>query len=463
MLSTLPSFPSSTDSSPLISTYLSIRNDIITLLKKISNHLNFKSQTFFLSITYMDELVHVMPQHHNDNIIIVHNDLYIKALTCLVIASKYQEIDYIIPNLRKYIECYRMYSSKHSMFVTMEMLRCEEVNVLVLLKYKLCYYSVYDYIVFMFCHGVVTQDELKRVDNNNNNEINDSKMKRSLERIYIKARELLDKVIYMEEMVYHVCHRAYFAIYITERSVKEVLCVKQSEEGDIAFRKVVIEVYKSDNYYKDETFEKIKQKIEECCKCNSKMNGNDNDKGKKLVKQSSTSLSRMYLQNNYRLFNSNNNNNIYKIQRNNFYSCNNSATNIFNVVQNNSNTNCDNINKHERHNNNNNGLRGKSIYSNVTILHMKPHNEHTYNHHCNLLNNFHLLPTTSHTLRAISSYKHHHLHQRSVISTQDILHKTKQLLSKALPPPSSSSSSTSFKRSNILLSSIKYNKLYNYN
>ena len=248
----------------------------------------------------------------------------------------------------------------------------------------------------------------------------------------------------MEEMVYYVSYRMYFALYIMERSVKEVLCVKQSEEGDIAFRKVVIEVYKSDNYYKDKTFEKIKQKIEECCKCNSKMNGND--KGNKPVKQSSTSLSRMYLQNNYRLFNSNNNN-IYKIQRNNFYSCNNSATNIFNVVQNNSNTNCDNINKHERHNNNNNGVRGKSIYSNVTILHMKPHNEHTFHHHCNLLNNFHLLPTTSHTLRAISSYKHHHLHQRSVISTQDILHKTKQLLSKALPPSSST----------------KYNKLYNYN
>ena len=457
MLSTSPSFPSSTDSSPLISTYLSIRNDILTLLKKISNHLNFKSQTFFLSITYMDELVHVMPQHHNDNTVIVHNDLYIKALTCLVIASKYQEIDYVIPNLRKYIECYRMYNNKHSTFVTIEMLRCEEVNVLMLLKYKLYYYSVYDYIVFMFCHGVVTQDELKRIDNNNN-EINDSKMKRSLERIYIKARELLDKVICMEEMVCYVSYRAYFAIYIMERSVKEVLCVKQSEEGDIAFRKVVIEVYKSDNYYKDETFEKIKQKIEECYKCNSKMNGNDNDKGKKLVKQSSTSLSRMYLQNNYCSFNSNNN--IYKIQRNNFYSCNNSATNIFNVVQNNSNTKCGcgNINKHERHSNNNN-VR-KDIYSNVTMLHMKPHNEHTYNHRHNLLNNFHLVPTTSHTRRAISSYKHnhfldktynnnnhHHLHQRSVISTQDILHKTKQLFSKAALPSSST----------------KYNKLYNYN
>ena len=457
------SLPSSTIVSPLISTYLSIRNDIITLLKKISNRLNFKSQTFFLSVTYMDELVHVMPYIHNDNTVIVCNDLYIKALTCLVIASKYQEIDYVIPNLRKFIECYRMFSYKYSMFVTIEMLRYEEVNVLVLLKYKLCYYSVYDYIVFMFCHGVVTQDELKRVDNNN--EINDSKMKRSLERIYIKARELLDKVICMEEMVYYISYRVYFAIYIMERSVKEVLFSKQSEEGDIAFRKVVIEVYKSD-YYKDETFEKIKQKVEEKCRCNSKMDRNDNDKGKKLVKQSSTSLSRMYLQNNYRSFNSNNNN-IYKIQRNNFYSCNNSATNIFNVVQNNSNTNCGNINKHEQHSNNGR----KDIYSNVTMLHMeKPHNEHTYDHCRNLLNNFHLISNTSHTRRAISSYKHHHFldktynkhhhppHQRSVISTQDILYKTKQLFSKAPP-----SSSTSFKHSNILLSSTKYNKLYNYN
>ena len=482
MLLTSSSFPSLTDLSPLISTYLSIRNDILVLLKKISNHFNFKSQTFFLAITYMDELIHLIPQqYHNENTLILHNDLYIKAFTCLIIASKYQEIDCLIPNLRKYIDCYHVYCNKHSPFVTTEMLRHEEVNVLTLLKYKLCYYSIYDYIVFMFCHGVVTKDELMHVDN----DINESKMKRNLERIYIKARELLDKVICMKEMVYYVGYRECFAMYIMERSVKEVLFAKKTGEDDIAFRKVVVEMYKSD-YYKDEQFEKIKQKVEEWCKWNGKSDGNDNDKEKKEIKQS-TSLSRMYLQNNYRLFNSNNN--IYKIQRNNFYSCNNSTTNIFNVVQNNSNSG--NINKHEKCNN----YGRKGVYSNVTMLHMKPHNEHVYVQRRTLLDHFHPLPNTLYTRRAISSSKkrhlldktynnysaninnnkYHHNHQHSVISTHDILHKTKQLFSKA----SSSSSSTSLKHSNLinhnkhysngvtsnnsLSSSTKYNKLYNYN
>ena len=90
-------------------------------------------------------------KNENYNINYNNNDLYIKALSCLVIASKYQELDYSIPNLRNYIEYYHLYGGKHTPFVTTDQLRQEEVNVLILLKYKLCYYTIYDYITFIFC------------------------------------------------------------------------------------------------------------------------------------------------------------------------------------------------------------------------------------------------------------------------------------------------------------------------
>ena len=429
------------DNNYLINTYLSIRQDILSLLKKITNKLNFKSQTFFLAVTYMDIIIYTMLlqiENKNENYKINYNnnDLYIKALSCLVIASKYQELDYSIPNLRNYIEYYHLYGGKHTPFVTTDQLRQEEVNVLILLKYKLSYYTIYDYITFIFCHGITTQNELLFTENivalatNDSNDINVIKIKRILEKIYIKARDWLDKIIYMPICFYYMNYNLYFAIYILENCIKEVLLTKINKEDndnkcELVFKFIMMDVYKND-YYINKDIEEFKEKLNEI-KNNKNVKSINNviSKNKTRSLRQSSSLSRMFMSNNHSSYT-----NIHKIQNNNNNSNdvdNNSTTNIFN------------------NNNDNNSNNNYLALSSNTKPHLKLTDEQTFIQKPNLLDPFNLMPSTFYTRRSVSSFKKQNLiettynhsnntnnnnNHHSVISAQDILNKTKQLFGK---------------------------------
>ena len=77
---------------PLINIdYLLYRPSIFSLIRKISNKIGFKSQTFFLSIYYLD-ILHLKNQK-------IDLDLKVLSLACLLLAAKYSENDQNVPNL----------------------------------------------------------------------------------------------------------------------------------------------------------------------------------------------------------------------------------------------------------------------------------------------------------------------------------------------------------------------------
>ena len=61
--------------------YLTLRSDLFALIKKISGKMGFKSQTYFLSIYYLDILF-----TQNKKIDFNYN---VMGLACLLLASKY--------------------------------------------------------------------------------------------------------------------------------------------------------------------------------------------------------------------------------------------------------------------------------------------------------------------------------------------------------------------------------------
>ena len=80
--------------------YLNKRASIINLIKRISDKLGFKSQTFFLSIYYLD----IVKLESNEALLF--NNYNSLALSCLVLASKYSENDPMIPQLPYFIRAY---------------------------------------------------------------------------------------------------------------------------------------------------------------------------------------------------------------------------------------------------------------------------------------------------------------------------------------------------------------------
>ena len=119
--------------------YLSIRNDLFYLIKKISSKMGFKSQTYFLSVYYLDILF-----SQNKKIDCNHNIL---GLACLLLSAKYCENDPCVPELKYFIKIYnRLVGSKNS--ISVSDLFYSEVIACKMLNHKLNYYTIYDFNSF---------------------------------------------------------------------------------------------------------------------------------------------------------------------------------------------------------------------------------------------------------------------------------------------------------------------------
>ena len=140
--------------------YLSIRNSLFSLIHKISNKMNFKSSTFFLSIYYLDLifLKNKLPSLYNDNYELL-------ALTCLVLAAKHLENDPTVPHLKYFINAYNYIknqiihhfkSNKYYNYgnISFNDLMTSEVLVCKMLNYKLNYFTIYDFNSFFFGHCI---------------------------------------------------------------------------------------------------------------------------------------------------------------------------------------------------------------------------------------------------------------------------------------------------------------------
>ena len=226
------------NSSILVKDYLQIRNSLINMIKKISDKLGFKSQTYFLSIYYMDIII-----TENNEIIIFHNYTSL-ALACLVIASKYCENDPNVPELPYFIRIYNsIVENKHS--IAISDLIYNEVKICKILKYNLHYYTIYDYNSFLFGHGILKLDQLKEIKRDKDIPFS-IYAKKILEKIYKKSRNYLD--IIMTKKVCFKFSSLLLSIYIMQRSVESIIISESKINSEIEKMKIKKKAHK---YFKD--------------------------------------------------------------------------------------------------------------------------------------------------------------------------------------------------------------------
>ena len=181
--------------------YFSRRKELKNLMKSINSYLDNNSQSYFLTLYYMDliftnpDLERMFFSHfsswtsyttYND---IQMNNYVLLSLACLVVASKFNENDPHVPTMSSFIRLLYEYSKKKYIF-NLQSLFTAEVVVVKLLKHKLNYYTIYHHLIFFFTHGIVFR---KTIENSKiSKKYSETKI---LEKIYIIAREIIDNFI----------------------------------------------------------------------------------------------------------------------------------------------------------------------------------------------------------------------------------------------------------------------------
>ena len=199
--------------------YLPNRIKLFDLIKKISSKMGFKSQTYFLSIYYLDILF-----SQNKKIECNYN---IMGLACLLLSAKYCENDPAVPELKYFIRIYnRIVGSRNS--ISVSDLFYHEVITCKMLNHKLNYYTVYDFNSFFFNHNILKQEQLNDLnisyDKNNNIDRDNKysiKTKKILEKIYRKSRYYLDNLI--ESPISLKYNTLLLSIYIMKKSIEITL------------------------------------------------------------------------------------------------------------------------------------------------------------------------------------------------------------------------------------------------
>ena len=231
--------------------YLLYRPSIFSLIHKISNRIGFKSQTYFLSIYYLD-ILHIKHQKIDIN-------LKLLSLACLTLSAKYVENDKNVPNLPFFVAIFNSLV-EYNNIISIEELIYAEVLACKLLEYKLNYYTIYDFDSFFFGHGIIKIEQLKDLNNKNNfndinSDINENSLyiRKILEKIYRKSRFYLDKIVYNG----NICLKyssLIIAVAIMKQSVEDILIGEnETKENDIKeikekaskyFKEIMKEIYK---------------------------------------------------------------------------------------------------------------------------------------------------------------------------------------------------------------------------
>ena len=202
--------------------YISIRPILIALLRKISSKFNFRSNTYFLGIYYLDIifLKNKIPKKFQNNYELL-------ALTCLVLSAKNIENDPSVPSLRMFINVYNLIVKKsrpnfNFQNIYFNDLILAEVMVCKILSYKLNYHTTYDFNSFFFRFGILKFEQLKEINTeNNSNFMNPYKIKKILDKIYKKSREYLDIII--KSRICLKYDSLILSIYIMYKSVEYIL------------------------------------------------------------------------------------------------------------------------------------------------------------------------------------------------------------------------------------------------
>ena len=265
--------------------YLFIRNSLFALIQKISNKMNFKSQTYFLSIYYLDLifLKNKIPSLYNENYELL-------GLTCLVLAAKHSENDPTVPQLQHFVNTYNSvikqimhnYESKiiyNYGNISFKDLKLSEVVTCKILNYKLNYFTIYDFNSFFFGNGILNIELLKNIreedfnkknnnddysdENEEENDENDDEMdyidpnvvKSILEKIYKKSRLYLNIVV--KNRISLKYDSFLISIYIMYKSVEYVLLKEL---------RILNEEKDQDKYYIEKKEENLRRKTSKCFK-----------------------------------------------------------------------------------------------------------------------------------------------------------------------------------------------------
>ena len=207
------------------SDYIISRSSLFSLIRKISNKMGFKSQTYFLSIYYLDILF-----LKNKKIDCNFKTL---GLACLLLSAKFIENDPCVPSLAEFIKVYNNIVG-YKYIISATDLFYAEVLACKMLGYKLNYYTIYDFDSFFFGHGIIKIEQLRELNNDNylsgnNFEINEKNsiyIKKILEKIYRKSRHYLEMIVNNSNICLKY-NSLLISIFIMKKSVEEILFDEQ--------------------------------------------------------------------------------------------------------------------------------------------------------------------------------------------------------------------------------------------
>ena len=233
--------------------YYSIRNEIITLLKKINSSFENSSATYYLSLYYADKTFNL--PNFNEELKKYYKyefktkTLYtILSICCLIISTKFNENDPHFPGIYNFLKLCNKYTN-YSNFIQIADLVEGEIFILKLLKYKLDYYSVYNFLVFFFGHGIILDNFSEKFENSKKLDT-----KQILEKIYILSREILDLLNNdnSKQSIELLCENNHkTAAIILRYSIEKIIDIKldkDANEYNIIFEYYEIDI---DNNFKE--------------------------------------------------------------------------------------------------------------------------------------------------------------------------------------------------------------------
>ena len=246
--------------------YLNLRNSIFKILYKITIQLGFKSQTYFLSTHYLDIILSKGKK--------ISSNMYKLGLAALCLSAKFCENDPAVPPLKYFIKFYNNIAG-YKNIISMNYLRYNEVLVCKLLNYKLSYYTIYDYNIYFFSHGLLKFDQLLEIEkdvsyknNINGYSITPHLIKNILCKIYKKSRYFLEEII----KIYEICIKydpLFISIIIMKKSIEEILAkeyninkfdneykIKFYKKNDLFFKEIMNDYYKFD-YERNEQYKQL--------------------------------------------------------------------------------------------------------------------------------------------------------------------------------------------------------------
>ena len=238
--------------------YLKLRPNLLNLIRQISSKMFFKSQTYFLSLYYLD----IVFTSHNEKICDLNCNL--TALACLLLSAKFCENDPNVPSLKYFTKIYnKIFFDKTA--ITAKDLFNSEVVTIKMLNHKLNYYTIYDFISFFFSYNILTKEQIKSLDNNftmtnkkyifNNNNFNENnayicyKLKMIYQKIYKLSRYYLD--ILSENQICFKYSSLLLSAFIIKKSIEFILLQEKlynNKNIDKALKERFI--IKTNNYYK---------------------------------------------------------------------------------------------------------------------------------------------------------------------------------------------------------------------